>query len=89
MKKWKKWRVWQRLRDWCNGRMKAAWMEGGNCDSCCPRCKQRESSGNSINTTSMRGGEELRVCMNCSYAWVAIFTPAGFIMVREPRGSEA
>ncbi len=59
-------------------------MEGGNCDSCCPRCKQWESSGNRITTepySEPDDGSENRVCANCGYSWRAVFTPFGFIPV--------
>ena len=76
-----KWEFWRAARDWCNGRMKSARMEGGNCDSCCPRCHQWESHGNNITTKDREDGSMLRNCSACQYVWVAIFTPAGFIPV--------
>ena len=79
--KWKKWKFWKRVRDWCNTRMTAAWMKGGNCDSACPKCHQWESHGNVIETEPQEDGSELRSCNNCGYAWKAIFTPAGFVPI--------
>lgn len=61
--------------------MTSSWMSGGNCDSCCPQCKQWESKGNLITTKSNNDGSETRACGNCGYHWKAIFTPAGFVQV--------
>ncbi len=79
--KWKKWQFWRHMRDWCNRRMTSAWMEGGNCDSCCPRCKQWESHGNTINTESLDDGSEQRTCSVCGQQWKAVFGPAGFMPI--------
>lgn len=86
MNKWKRWAFWKALRDWCNRRMKDAWMHGGNCDSCCPRCKQWESHGNKITTEPFPKWDH-RVCGNCGYKWPAEFGPAGFMpLLPEDRG---
>ena len=81
MNKWQKWELWKKIRDWSNRRMKDAWMEGGNCDSACPNCKQWESLGNRIETVPLESGLELRKCKSCGNEWQAIFTPAGFVPV--------
>lgn len=84
----KRWEKWKRLRDFCNKRMKRAWMAGGNCDSCCPRCKQWESLGNDISTAQKDDDSCLRRCTNCGYKWVAIFTPTGFVPIPPDENTE-
>jgi len=79
--KWRKWSFWSSAKEIAERKMKDAWMEGGNCDSCCPQCKQWESVGNTIETKTNDDGSEARTCSNCGYTWKAIFTPAGFIPV--------
>jgi len=76
-----RWKIWKRLRDYCNKKMTSAWMSGGNCDSCCPACRQWESEGNIIQTIDNDDGSVTRECGNCTLRWQAIFTPAGFIKV--------
>lgn len=83
------WRFWMRLRDWCERRMEAAWMAGGNCNSCCPTCGKWESAGNTIKTEDVSDGSVLRSCDNCGYAWRAIFTPAGFVPLDEVKAALA
>lgn len=83
--KWRKWYFWAGVRKFVEGRMKAAWFEGGNCDSCCGLCKQWESTGNTITTTSLDDGSEYRECQNCGHAWRAVFTPAGFLPIDSGR----
>ena len=61
--------------------MRDAWMQGGNCDSCCPNCKHWESIGNHIKTEDRDDGSVSRHCSNCGNKWTAVFTPAGFIEV--------
>ncbi len=84
MDKWACWRFWKRLRDYCSRRMSEAYMRGGNCDSKCPRCNLWESSGNAIETIPDDDGSEIRTCLNCYHTWRAIFTPAGFVPIKEP-----
>ena len=79
--KWKKWYFWDKVKTHAERKMKDAWMDGGNCDSCCPRCKQWESKGNTIETVSNEDGSEQRTCTNCGNEWKAIFTPVGFVQV--------
>ena len=79
MNKWKKWYFWEKVKVFAERKMTRAWMEGGNCDSCCPNCMQWESKGNTIKTVSNDDGSETRSCTNCGNEWMAIFTPAGFI----------
>ena len=79
----KKWDFWKKIRDWSDRKMSKAWMEGGNCDSKCPRCRQWESRGNIITTKSLPDGSELRRCENCCYQWKALFTPAGFMRIED------
>lgn len=77
--KWMKWDFWRFIKVFSEKKMKESWMEGGNCDSCCPRCRYYESQGNIIVTTANKDGSENRSCLSCGYKWTAIFTPAGFI----------
>lgn len=83
MNKWKKWNFWRRARNWCQKHMRRVYMEGGNCDSACPRCHQWESLGNIIETHPLEDGSEWRICSNCKYEWQALFTPAGFVPVNK------
>lgn len=79
MNKWRRWRFWRAVRDWCNRRMTDTWMDGGNCDSRCPRCKQWESHGNVITTEWGDHPTQERACRTCGYNWRAEFTPAGYV----------
>lgn len=77
----KKYNFWTKIKKFSEKKMKSAWMEGGNCDSCCSKCKQWESMGNNIKTVPQSDGAEIRTCGNCGDEWRAIFTPAGFVRV--------
>ena len=81
MRDWKSWLFWSRAKTFTENKMRKAWFRGGNCDSCCPRCKRWESLGNVIKTTPLEDGSDHRVCEACGHEWLAIFTPAGFIPV--------
>lgn len=39
----KKWNFWDKVEKFVHKRKRAAWFEGGNCDSKCRNCKQSES----------------------------------------------
>lgn len=78
----KKWNFWNKVKRFTEKQMHKAWMEGGNCDSCCTRCNQWESLGNIIQTESLADGSEKRKCGNCGKEWIALFTPAGFVEVK-------
>lgn len=81
----KKYIFWQKVKAFVEKKMRAAWFEHGNCDSCCTNCKYWESHGNVISTkaTVPEDGSETRRCKNCGHSWKAIFTPAGFIPLDE------
>lgn len=83
MNKWKRWKLWTKVRCFAEKKMADSWMQGGNCDSRCPQCKQWESHGNKIKTTDNDDGSVDRLCGNCKYEWKALFTPAGFIPVKD------
>lgn len=83
MNKWKKFDRWARVRAWVDSKMKAAWMQGGNCDSRCPICRRQESLGNIIETRENPDGSETRLCTTCKYSWQALFTPAGFVSISD------
>lgn len=81
--KWRKWEFWKSIRQWAERRMYAAWMDGGNCSSCCPRCKQWEHLGNNVTTTDNADESVTRTCGACKYQRRAIFTPAGFCPIEQ------
>ncbi|MCP3898855.1 MAG: hypothetical protein GY707_03865 [Desulfobacteraceae bacterium] len=80
-----KWSLWKQTKTFCEKQMTKAWMVGGNCDSCCPQCKQWESHGNVIKTEPQEDESVNRSCSNCGYSWRAIFTPAGFLIVESEK----
>ena len=55
----------------------------GGMNSCCPNCKEWESSGNFITTIPLKDGSDERTCGKCEHKWLAIFTPFGFIPTSE------
>lgn len=82
--KWKKWDFWKSVRDFAEKKMKEAWFIGGNCNSCCPNCKNWESTGKTVITSTDNDDESIsRKCSNCGHTWRAIFTPAGFVPIDE------
>jgi hypothetical protein len=79
----RKLKFWTLVANFAKKRQSSAYLEGGGCDSCCPRCKQFESQGNTIYTRTHPDDSyaELRTCVNCGYEWKSVFTPVGFVPV--------
>ena len=80
----KKYNFWMRLKSFVEGKCREAYMEGGNCDSSCPKCKQSESLGNIITNEDGEGSVK-RACGNCGHRWRAIFMPFGFMEVSDEK----
>lgn len=77
-----RYRFWKVLRDFAEDRMKYTWPHSA--DSCCPRCKFWESSGNLIATKDVQGEFPVsRTCGTCNYTWRALPTPAGFVPLNQ------
>ena len=77
----RKWLFWDKIEKFVHKRKRAAWFEGGNCDSKCRNCKQSESLGNVIKTEPQDDESVIRSCSNCGHTWRAIFTPVGVVEV--------
>lgn len=72
-------KIWEKISSISDEKVRDNYTKRHGCNSCCPKCKTWESSGNKITTTPLDDGSDHRTCQVCGYDWLAIFTPAGFI----------
>jgi hypothetical protein len=80
----KKYKFWKYVNALSKKGMKENYLKPhGGCDSCCPRCRIWESEGNTIYTAENDDNSDTRECSTCAYKWKAIFTPAGFMPIKE------
>lgn len=76
----KRYKFFKWLKSFAEKGMKQNYLKPyGGCDSCCPKCKEWESTGNTIVTTPLNDGSDKRKCEKCGHEWIAIFTPVGFV----------
>ena len=73
------------MQSYSKNELQHDYLKSHGCDSACPRCNKWESEGNVIYTEPYKPHDlsDKRTCTNCDHTWRAIFTPAGFVQVKD------